>query len=126
MISKNRLAVVRKLAMALPNVEESTAYGASAFKLHGQLLTCEAINKSAEPETLAVRIAIEQRGELLEAEPDIYYVTDHYVDYPCVLVRLPRIHRDALRDLLGMAHAFVSARATRRRRPRKRGRGRKA
>jgi hypothetical protein len=119
MISKTRLAVVRKIALALPGVEESTAYGATAFRLHGQLLTCEAINKSAEPETLAVRIDFAQRDELIEAEPDVYYVTDHYMNYPCVLVRVPRINRDALRDLLGMAWKFVDAKAKRRRAPRK-------
>jgi len=34
-------------------------------------------------------------------------VKEHYVGYPCVLVRLPRIHRDALHDLLHMAWRFV-------------------
>jgi hypothetical protein len=43
----------------------------------------------------------------MTAAPDVYYVTDHYVNYPTVLVRLSQIHRDALRDLLGMARLFV-------------------
>ena len=30
------------------------------------------------------------------------------MNYPVVLVRLPRIHTDALRDLLGMAWQFVA------------------
>jgi len=45
--------------------------------------------------------------ELMAAAPDIYYLTDHYVNYPVVLVRLSRIHPDALRDLLGIAWHFV-------------------
>ena len=49
-----------------------------------------------------------QREELLAAEPDIYYITEHYVNYPSILVRLPRIHADALRDLLGMAWQFAN------------------
>ncbi len=40
---------------------------------------------------------------------DVYYVTDHYLNYPSVLVRLARIHPDALRDLVGMAWQFVTA-----------------
>ena len=52
-------------------------------------------------------IPFEQRDELIAAQPDVYYVTDHYVNYPCVLVRLSRVHRDSLRDLLGMAARFV-------------------
>lgn len=42
----------------------------------------------------------ERREELLREEPSTYYLTDHYVNYPIVLVRLRRVHRDALRDLL--------------------------
>ena len=47
--------------------------------------------------------------ELIDAEPDVYYVTDHYANFPSVLVRLSRIHRDALRDLLAMAWQTASA-----------------
>jgi hypothetical protein len=113
---KANFDVVRKIALGLPRVEESTTYGVRSFKLDGKLLTCPAINKSAEPDSLAVRIDFEPRAELLSAEPDVYYVTDHYVDYPVVLVRLSRIHVDALRDLLAMAWSFVNAQASKRRR----------
>jgi hypothetical protein len=102
---------VRKIAMALPDVEGSTIHGAPSLKVRGKLLTCPAIHQSAEPNTLAVRIGFDQRAELMANEPEIYYVTDHYVNYPTVLVRLQRIHRDALRDLLGMAHLFVISRS---------------
>ena len=98
---------VRKIAVALPEVEESAIHGAPSLKVRGKLLTCPAIHRSAEPNTLAVRIGFAQRAELMATEPDVYYVTDHYVDYPTVLVRLSRIHRDALRDLLGRARRFV-------------------
>jgi hypothetical protein len=98
---------VRKIAVTLPDVEESTIHGAPSLKVRGKLLTCPAIHRSAEPNTLAVRIGFDQRAELMTAEPDVYYVTDHYVNYPTVLVRLSRIHRDSLRDLLGMARLFV-------------------
>ena len=49
----------------------------------------------------------------MAADPDVYYVTDHYVNYPTVLVRLSRIHMDALRDLLGMSWLFVNAKVKR-------------
>jgi hypothetical protein len=101
---------VRKAALLLPDVEEATAYGSVAFKARGKLMACVPIHKSAEPGSLMVRIDVEQRAELLAAAPEIYYLTDHYVNYPSVLVRLSRIHPDALRDLLGMAWRFVTAR----------------
>ena len=109
---KNRVSfdTVRKMGLALPGVEEGTTYGSPALKVRGQLLTCLAIHKSAEAGSLAVRIGFEDRAALISADSDIYYLTDHYVEYPVVLVRLSRIDREALRDLLGMAWRFVTAR----------------
>ena len=65
--------------------------------------------RSAEPNSLAIRMNFDDRAELLEADPEVYYVTDHYVGYDAVLVRLSQVNPDALRDLLGTAHKFVSA-----------------
>jgi hypothetical protein len=90
-------------------VEEGTTYGSPAFKVHGKLLACLAIHKSAEPNSLAVRIAFDQRVDLMAADPDTYYLTDHYLNYPVVLVRLSRIRPDALRKLLEASWRFVSA-----------------
>jgi len=65
-----------------------------------------------------VRVGFDDRAELLAAAPapapDVYYVTDHYLNYSSVLVRLSRVTPDVLRDLLGMAHKFVTADAARR------------
>jgi hypothetical protein len=57
-----------------------------------------------------VRIDFAQRDELIAEEPETYYLTDHYVNYPCVLVRLARIRDDALRDLLLIGWRFMSTR----------------
>ena len=99
---------VRKIGLALPGVTQSTAYGAVALKVGGKLLACAAVNRSAEPGSLMVRVDLEDRAELLAADPEVYYLTDHYVSYPSVLVRLSRVKPDVLRDLLGMAHKFVT------------------
>ncbi len=107
---------VRAIGLALPDVEEGTVYGSPALKVRGNMFACLAIHRSAEPDTLAVRIDFPQRDELLAADPKTYYLTDHYVNYPCVLVRLARVHPDALRDLLRMAWRFVLTRGNRRRR----------
>jgi len=100
---------VRKIASGLPDVENSTTYGSPALKVRGKLLTCIAIHKSAEPDSLAVRVDFDHRAELLATAPDVYYLTDHYLNYPVVLVRLSRIHADSLRDLLSIAWRFVTA-----------------
>ncbi len=105
---------VRKIGLALPGVEESTAYGSPALKVRGKLLACVPAHRSAEPGSLMVRIGFDDRAELLAAAPDVYYVTDHYLDYGAVLVRLSRVTPDVLRDLLGMVHKFVTAGPARR------------
>ena len=106
--------VVRKIGLALPGVEESTEYGSPALKVRGKLLACVPTHRSAEPGSLAVRVGFDDRAELLAAAPDVYYLTDHYLNYTAVLVRLSRVTPDVLRDLLGMAHKFVTAHEARR------------
>ena len=107
---------VRQLASDLPRVEEGTSWGAPALKVDGRMFACVPTHKSAEPDSLAVRISFSDRDELLANDPGTFYVKEHYVNYPCVLVRLPRIHRDALHDLLHMAWRFVATRRTVKRR----------
>ena len=100
---------VRKIGLQLPGVEESTVHGSPALKVRGKLLACIPVHRSAEPDSLVVRVDINDRAHLLAEAPDVYYVTDHYVGYSAVLVRLSRVNSDVLRDLLGMAHKFVTA-----------------
>jgi hypothetical protein len=118
--SKITFDTVRDIALTLPGVEESTAYGFPALKVDGKLLACVPANRSAEPASLLVRVDFDDRAELLDADPALYYVTDHYVGYSAVLVRLSRVSPDALRDLLGMAYKFVTRKAARRSPARKR------
>jgi hypothetical protein len=117
--TKTGFDAVRKIGAALPEVEEGTAYGSPALKVRGRMFACLAVNRSAEPNTLAVCIDFDQRDELIAEEPKIYYLTDHYVNYPCVLVRLSRIRKDALRDLLLTGRRFASI-STRREVPKRR------
>lgn len=104
--------VVRELARELGDVEEPAVRGAPSLKLGGKLLAWIPINKSAEPGSLAVRIDLADRAELIEAAPDTYYVTGHYLKYPTVLVRMSRIQPGALKDLLRMARFFVTGKSS--------------
>ena len=100
---------VRRMGADLPGVEEGTAWGVPALKLRGRLLACMASHKSAEPNTLVVRLDFDQRDALVADAPDTYYLKPHYVGYESVLVRLSRIDREALRDLLHASWRFVGA-----------------
>jgi hypothetical protein len=100
---------VREIGLAMPDVVESTMYGSPALKVHGNLLACVPVNKSAEPDSAAFRIDFNLRTALIRENPEIYYITDHYSDHPMILARLSRIGTKELRDLLGLAWSFVSS-----------------
>lgn len=87
---------VREFALALDKAEESTSYGTPAFKVGGNLF----VRLHQDGESLVVRTSFEEREELMVADPGTYYITDHYLNYAWVLVRMSRVHPDALRDLL--------------------------
>ena len=105
---------VREMGLALPDVEEGTTYGTPALKVRGKMFACIPSHRSAEPDSLVIRVDFDRRDELIAADPKTYYLKDHYVEYPCVLVRLTRIRHDELRDLLLMAWRFVSTSQKRR------------
>src|SRR5205814_7045655 len=103
-----RFAAVRKIGLALPDVEQATMYGAPALKVRGKMFACMAAHKSAEPNTLVVMMDRNDRDALIEDDPATYYLEPHYVNYPCVLVRLSRVHADALHDVVTGAYRFVN------------------
>ena len=108
---------VRKIALALPGVEDGSAYGAMALKVNGKLLACVPANKSAEPDSLVVRMDVEQRDGMLREAPETYYCPEHYRNYPSVLVRLSNITPDQLRDLLAASLRYVTAQSEKKPKP---------
>jgi hypothetical protein len=99
---------VRRFGLAMPDVEEGTAWGVPALRYGGRIICCTAAHKDAEPNSLVVMLPFDQRDALVDEAPDTYYLKPHYVGHPCVLVRLGRVRDDALRDLLFSAQRFVS------------------
>jgi hypothetical protein len=95
---------VRRIALALGNVEEGMSYGTPAFKVGGELF----LRMHQDGESLVVRTDFEQREELMASDPETYYITDHYLNYEWILIRLSRVHPDALRDLIRMAWRLAS------------------
>jgi hypothetical protein len=108
-------ATVRDLALALPGVVGSLTQRGISFKAKGKLLACKAIHRSAEPDTLLVRVPAVDRDRLIGAQPDRYYMTPHYLPYESVLVRLAKVDRAGLAALLGLAWNFVTTPAARQR-----------
>src|SRR5712691_11710036 len=108
MAHSSSFKTVESIGRTLPDVEVTTAWGQPALKVRGKMFVCIASHKSAEPNTLAVMMAFADRDALVEDDPATYYLKEHYLNYPCVLVRLPRNRLDALRDLVVGAHRFVN------------------
>lgn len=105
--SKLSFETVRQIGLELPGVHESTAYGMPALKISGKLLAAVPANRSVEPHSLVVRVSLEDREELLAADPAVYYVTEHYIGYDAVLVRLSCVTSEVLKDLLRAACKYV-------------------
>ena len=107
--------VVKSVGLSLPGVQASTRYdGMPVLKVNGCFMAGLASHPSAEPDSLVVRLDIEEREWLLADAPDTYYVTDYYERYPIVLARLSRLDRAALHDLLSVSHRLALAKARRR------------
>ena len=87
---------VRQLALALPAAEEGPSYGTPADKVGGKLFA----RMHQDGVSLVIKADFEEREILMEADPETFYITDHYLNYPWMLVRLSTVRIDQLRDLL--------------------------
>jgi hypothetical protein len=117
---KADFARVRKVGLKVPGLEEGRAWNGPCLKASKKIAACMATHKSAEPGTLVVVVGEDVRDELIAGDPDVYYVKDHYLPWPTVLVRLALIDDGVLRDLLMMAARYRSADRAEPARPRKR------
>jgi len=110
-------AIVKAVGLRLPDVVAEKRYdGSPVLRMRGCFLAGLATHESAEPGTLVVRSTPENRELLIEDAPETYYVTDYYRQYPLVLVRLSRIDREALHDLLSVSWQLTLPKTRARRR----------
>jgi hypothetical protein len=89
---------VRELALALPDVEDSTSYGTPALKRKKKLMV-----RLREDGDVVLVVGFDKRDMLMAARPEAFYTTDHYRDYPSVLVRLGKASLSELRDCVQWA-----------------------
>jgi hypothetical protein len=100
---------IRELGLAMKNVEESTSYGTPSLKVKKRFL----LRLKEDGESIAIKIGFDEREMLMNANPEAFYVTDHYKPYPAMLVRLSNVTRDELSDVLKLAYEFVTSKRTR-------------
>jgi hypothetical protein len=88
---------VRKIARAWPEVEDGSSYGTPALKVRKKML----VRLKEDGDSLVMPgVPIDERGMLVESRPRVFYFTDHYKDYPMVLIRLSKAKRATVEPLL--------------------------
>lgn len=101
--------IARELAFGLPGVEDGMSYGTPSLKVRGKFMA----RLKDDGETLAVKVDFPMREALMQADPETFFITDHYRDYPAVLVRLASVDRKRLHEVLEHAWRFVAPAALR-------------
>ena len=91
------LETIRKYILALPGVEEYVCFGTPAFRVNKKLLA----RLKEDGQTLVVRN--EERDVWMKKDPSIYFITEHYRNYPSLLINLCNAKNKELKILLETA-----------------------
>jgi hypothetical protein len=88
---------VRRISLAWPEVEDGTSYGTPALKVRKKLL----VRLKEDGDGLVMPgVPPDERDMLVESQPNVFYFTDHYKDYPIVLIRLSKATPATVEPLL--------------------------
>ena len=90
------VAKARKMALELPEVEEKPSHRVPTFRVKGKLFAV----LREELGSIVLKLDFDERDFLVQLDPTIFYVTDHYRNYPMVLAHLKEIPTAQLRELL--------------------------
>ena len=89
---------IRELALTLPKVEEYTCYGTPALRVKKKIMA-----RLREDGDVVLVVGFDKRDILIASRPEAFYTTDHYRDYPSVLVRLNKVTKKELQDCVRWA-----------------------
>jgi hypothetical protein len=85
-----------KIALALPGAEGRAWFNKPCAFIHDRFLT----RVHDKEEAVVLQVAgMEMRDMMLEAEPDLFYITDHYRNFPFVLARLNGLTRTSFKAM---------------------------
>jgi hypothetical protein len=109
-------AEARKVMLAIPGTDERPWFNQPSVFIHDRFLA--KTHEKEDAVTLQVG-SMEMRDMMLEAEPKLFYITDHYRKFPFVLVRLSALTAKTLKDMLVGRAAQLAAMPPIKRRPKK-------
>ena len=99
---------IRKMSLAWPEVEDGTSYGTPALKVRKKLL----VRLKEDGDSLVMPgVPPEERDMLVESQPRVFYFTEHYKDYPIVLIRLSNARRATVEPLLSRQWRTLASKA---------------
>ncbi len=95
---------IREIALQLPGVEEGTSYGTRALRVKGKFW----LRLKEDGQSVVFRVGFDERDLLMQTKPKVFYITDHYLGYPAVLLRLAAASRKEAADIVEMSWRFVA------------------
>src|SRR5258705_6683652 len=90
-------AQLRKVALSFSEAHEKPSYGKPSYFIAKKFFTRL---RDADASIVWIVGSIDERDNLIELDPKTYFITEHYRDYPSVLVRIKRINETMLRKML--------------------------
>ena len=94
------------IASQFPGIEESRSYGTPSLKVKGKFV---ARLRTESEGGLAIRCNMLEREMLLQAEPGVFYITDHYSDSEMILIDLTKVRWDAMPYIVEQAWRMVAS-----------------
>lgn len=92
---------LRQIALSFPGVEEHIEFGGPTFRIGKRFLASIA---KIDPDTIVLKVPDRREREyFLQAKPEVYYLTEHYLSFECLLVRLPLADSEEVRQLFEQA-----------------------
>src|SRR5690348_3925728 len=89
----------------MPGAEVAASYGTPAVKVRGKLMSRW---RSDAEGALAIRCDFLDRQILLLAQPDVFFLTDHYRDHPMILMRLEKASKAVMMEAVERAWRLVA------------------
>ena len=89
---------VRRIALSLPETIEKPWFNSPGFRVKDKGFL--RIRSEAEGGLVVFVADLEEKEALLTSEPDKFFTTPHYDGYPAVLVNLPAVDVEELRELI--------------------------
>jgi hypothetical protein len=96
--------LIRELAFKHPGVEDGTSYGPRALRVKGKFLA----RLKEDGESCVFRVGFDERDLLMQTRPEVFYITDHYLGYPAVLMRMSAASAEEAADIVAMAWRMVA------------------